>query len=236
MKKKIFIIIIVVILVSLLFFIQYKKSNFANENTIPEIEIAKESSGEITEQNEIVENIIEDTKNIISENNYTETEENTQTTSIQKETVTNSNSNSNKQQTNKTTTTQTTQNIERPKQTQIEETQKQESTHTITKEETIQKQEIKQEETQVVPQEKYVRNDTMIAKIKSIIESNATEDMKTYGYTIVIDSSIKGLTNQFTFTENRVKSAICNKFGTIRIYAEDYYSGGQLIMTQCYII
>ena len=98
-----------------------------------------------------------------------------------------------------------------------------------------QKEEIKHEEKPVVPQEKYIRNDMMIAKIKSIIESNVTEDMKTYGYTIIVDSSIKERTNQFTFTENRVKSAICNKFGTIRIYAEDYYSGGQLIMTECYI-
>ena len=60
--------------------------------------------------------------------------------------------------------------------------------------------------------------------------------MKKYGYTIVVDSSIKNLTNQFTFTESRVKNAIYYKFGTIRIYAEDYYRNGQLIMTECYII
>ena len=84
--------------------------------------------------------------------------------------------------------------------------------------------------------EKYVRNDAMINKIKSVIENNPSEYMTTYGYTIVVDSSIKENTNQFTFTETRVKSYIGYKFGTIRIYAEDYYRNGQLIMTECYIL
>ena len=75
----------------------------------------------------------------------------------------------------------------------------------------------------------------MIEKIKNTIEKNVTDDMKKYGYSIVVDSSIKEKTNQFTFTENRVKAAITNRFGTIRIYAEDYYVDGQLIMTECYI-
>lgn len=84
--------------------------------------------------------------------------------------------------------------------------------------------------------EKYIRNDAMINKIKSVIENNPSEYMTTYGYTIVVDSSIKENTNQFTFTETRVKSYIGYKFGTIRIYAEDYYKNGQLIMTECYIL
>lgn len=84
--------------------------------------------------------------------------------------------------------------------------------------------------------EKYVRNDAMINKIKSVIENNPSEYMSTYGYNIVVDSSIKENTNQFTFTETRVKSYIGYKFGTIRIYAEDYYKNGQLIMTECYIL
>ena len=91
-------------------------------------------------------------------------------------------------------------------------------------------------ENTVQNQTKYVRNDTMIQKIKSVIENNVTEDMKKYGYTIVVDSSIKELTNQFTFTESRVISNIKYSFGTIRIYAEDYYSNGKLIMTECYIL
>ena len=76
----------------------------------------------------------------------------------------------------------------------------------------------------------------MINNIKSVIENNPSEYMNTYGYNIVVDSSIKENTNQFTFTETRVKAYIAYKFGTIRIYAEDYYKNGQLIMTECYII
>lgn len=84
-------------------------------------------------------------------------------------------------------------------------------------------------------EEKYIRNDKIISKIKSVINSNPSEYMKTYGYNIVVDNSIKEHCNQFTFTENRIKSYITYCFGTIRIYAEDYYKNGQLIMTECYI-
>jgi hypothetical protein len=90
--------------------------------------------------------------------------------------------------------------------------------------------------TEVKKEEKYIRNDTMIEKIKQVIKNNETEDMRTYGYNIVVDSSIKERTNQFTFTENRVINSIKYSFGTIRIYVEDYYSNGNLIMTECYIL
>lgn len=96
-------------------------------------------------------------------------------------------------------------------------------------------EEIKNDEIKNEISDYYQINEEMIKRIKSTIEENLTEDMKMYGYSIVIDSSIKEKTNQFTFTENRVKSAIVNKFGTIRIYAEDFYSDGQVIMTECYI-
>ena len=84
-------------------------------------------------------------------------------------------------------------------------------------------------------EEKYVRNDAMINRIRETINNHPSEYMCTYGYEIVVDSSIKEHTNQFTFTETRVKGYIAYKFGTIRIYAEDYYKNGQLIMTECYI-
>lgn len=84
--------------------------------------------------------------------------------------------------------------------------------------------------------EELKRNDAMITKIKNVIQNNTTEDMRNFGYEIVVDSSIKGLTNQFTYSENRVKNYIRNKFGTIRIYAEDYYCNGEFVMTECYII
>lgn len=84
--------------------------------------------------------------------------------------------------------------------------------------------------------EKYVKNDAMISKIKSIIQNNESDFMKQYGYNIVVDSSIKEQTNQFTYTESRVINYLKYKFGTIRIYAEDYYKNGNLIMTMCYIL
>lgn len=88
----------------------------------------------------------------------------------------------------------------------------------------------------VTKKEEYIRNDEMINKIKQIIQNNESEFMKTYGYEIIVDSSIKGKTSQFTFSESRVKSYLPNKFGTIRIYVEDYFKDGQLIMTECYIL
>lgn len=110
-----------------------------------------------------------------------------------------------------------------------------------TKEETIQtipeapKQEVVIEQPVIVGEE-YKTNDTMINTIRNIINSNQSEDMKLYGYNIVVDSSIVDVTSQFTYTEQRVIDKIKYKFGTIRIYARDYYNNGQYICTQCYII
>lgn len=83
--------------------------------------------------------------------------------------------------------------------------------------------------------EKFVRNDTMINRIKSVINNNLSDNMKTHGYTIQVDPSIRTKTNQFTFAESRVINFIKYSFGTIRVYAEDYYNNGQFIMTECYI-
>ena len=86
------------------------------------------------------------------------------------------------------------------------------------------------------PTEEYKINEKKIAEIRNIINSNPSEDMKRYGYEIVVDSSITEITTQFTFTEKRVKDKIAWKFGTIRIYAQDYYRNGQYITTECYLI
>lgn len=86
------------------------------------------------------------------------------------------------------------------------------------------------------PTEEYKINEKKIAEIRNIINSNPSEDMKLYGYEIVVDSSITEVTTQFTFTEKRVKDKIAWKFGTIRIYAQDYYRNGQYITTECYLI
>ena len=110
-----------------------------------------------------------------------------------------------------------------------------------TKEETIQtipeapKQEVVIEQPVIVGEE-YKTNDTMINTIINVINSNQSEDMKLYGYNIVVDNSIVDVTSQFTYTEQRVIDKIKYKFGTIRIYARDYYNNGQYICTQCYII
>lgn len=110
-----------------------------------------------------------------------------------------------------------------------------------TKEETIQtipeapKQEVVIEQPVIIGEE-YKTNDTMINTIRNVINSNQSEDMKLYGYNIVVDSSIVDVTSQFTYTEQRVIDKIKYKFGTIRIYARDYYNNGQYICTQCYII
>ena len=99
------------------------------------------------------------------------------------------------------------------------------------KEEIIEvKEEIKQDV------EEYKINNQMINKLKEIIKNNETEDMKNYGYEIVVDSSIIELTNQFTLTEQRVLNKIRLKYGTIRIYSQDYYFNGEYITTQCFII
>ena len=86
------------------------------------------------------------------------------------------------------------------------------------------------------PKEEYRYNEAMTQQIISIINSNPSQFMLTDGYTVVVDSSIISLTNQFTFTEERVKNKILYKAGTIKVYAQDYYVGGQYLFTECYIM
>lgn len=84
--------------------------------------------------------------------------------------------------------------------------------------------------------EEYKINKSKIAEIENIIKNNPSDDMLLYGYEVVVDSSIVNMTNQFTFTEKRVKDKIAWKFGTIRIYAQDYYCNGEYVCTECFII
>lgn len=196
------------------------------ENTtdveIPEVQEEKSISNEDENQKEINTSIVqeekEDSKNVAEVSSKTSSKK-TNTKSIE----------------SKAKNTQTeTKKTETPKQ--VENT-----TTTTTIIETPKKEEIKEDPkpSQSAPStntEKYVKNDAMINKIKNVIQNNESDFMKQYGYNIVVDSSIKAQTNQFTYTENRVKSYITYKFGTIRIYAEDYYVNGNLIMTECYIL
>lgn len=191
------------------------------ENTtdveIPEVQEEKSISNEDENQKEINTSIVqeekEDSKNVAEASSKTSSEK-TNTKSIEskaKNTQTETKKTETPKQVENTTTTTI---IETPKKEDPKPSQSAPSTNT----------------------EKYVKNDAMINKIKNVIQNNESDFMKQYGYNIVVDSSIKAKTNQFTYTENRVKSYITYKFGTIRIYAEDYYVNGNLIMTECYIL
>ena len=235
-KKKICIIIssilIFIIIICVALYLYSKNSqklesskSLESENTtdveIPEVQEEKSISNEDENQKEINTSIVqeekEDSKNVAEASSKTSSEK-TNTKSIE----------------SKAKTTQTEiKKTETPKQV--------ENTTTTTIIETPKKEEIKEDPkpSQSTPStntEKYVKNDAMINKIKNVIQNNESDFMKQYGYNIVVDSSIKTQTNQFTYTENRVKSYITYKFGTIRIYAEDYYMNGNLIMTECYIL
>lgn len=83
--------------------------------------------------------------------------------------------------------------------------------------------------------EKYIINNEMISKLRNTINKNKTEDMVQYGYNIIVDNSIIKTTNYFTFSEKRVISKLKYIFGTIKIYAQDYYVDGKYITTQCFI-
>ena len=193
------------------------------ENTTYENEISNVIDENITNENEVTENTISNTPKSVDTSNVKEdtTKEIAKNnTNNSKSTVQNNKEKLavvSKKETEKTTQVETSKNTEEIKQEQP-------------------KKETTQEVVQETNVEKYVRNDSMINKIKQIIQNNESENMKNFGYNIVVDSSIKSQTNQFTFTESRVINAIRNKFGTIRIYVEDYYKNGQLIMTECYIL
>ena len=98
------------------------------------------------------------------------------------------------------------------------------------------KEEVKEEHSTSVPKEEYKVNNEMINKMKDYILNNPSEDMKQYGFEVVVDSSIVELTNQFTYTEQRMRDQLIWRFGTIRIYALDYYCNGNLVMTECFIL
>ena len=97
-------------------------------------------------------------------------------------------------------------------------------------------EEIIEDINQIIITEEYKENLQMINKITDIINKNLSEDMKEYGYSIIKDGSIPELTNEFTFTEQRVINKIKYKSGIIRVYARDYYYNGNYINTQCFII
>ena len=256
MRKKaiIFIFLVVVILGCMFYFnnvqnqelgernLEIKKENIIETNEFAEVRIEPESTTdkevvefEIIEdikvepkkQEQILEEVKQD-KSISSNKTQAKVEIPTQEKQeIQEES-----------KTEQTQVIESKQEEQKPKEEQITEKnneEKQEETKVETPQEVPkveQQEEIKEQEIT----EEYKINEQMINKIKTIIENNETEDMKTYGYEIVVDSTIPELTNEFTFTEQRVINKITWKCGIIRIYARDYYFNGIHISTQCFII
>ena len=158
----------------------------------------------------------------------------------------NSNSSNNKNVSNKTETISKTEIKEK------KETKEQEKTEISVKEEPVKEeiqeqskeevnQETKEETTEgttvnVQVKEEYKVNTNMINTMKNFIQNNPSDDMINYGYEVVVDSSIVELTNQFTYTEQRMRNFLTHRFGTIKIYAMDYYYNGNLVMTECFIL
>lgn len=207
-----------------------------DDNNLEIAEITNEPKEENTENDLFVEN--KNTEAIIEQPKAIDNTEGTKKEKIPKETSNeikkdNSNIKASKQP-KSNNSNQISENVNEKKNEPNKEVK--------TENKVIQKDETKQQQTsdtkkeENVKKEEYKRNNRMIEKMKNIIQKNETEDMKKYGYEIVVDSSIKEMTNQFTYTEDRVKQKITWKFGTIKIYAEDYYCNGQYIMTECYII
>lgn len=254
MKNKIFILISILIIVFALvtaIFNQYDKEDYittANSNEKIEEQINNEES----EVNEVQENKTEEKSNERKENEIVTKEDNSDKKQIKKEKSnnlkksTNANKNQNNSNNSKNVQKNKAKNVsvkKETKNTQAKETKKssskdsKSSTNSSNSPKDNSSEIIKTKTIEKTDKSKIVRNEEMINKLRVTIQNNVSDSMKEYGYTIKEDSSIKELTNQFTYTEKRVKSMIYHKFGTIRIYAEDFYdSEGNYVMTGCYII
>ena len=197
-------------------------SDNLEENTFTVTEIPQENNNEVTENDIVIENEDKTIQNDIKTSKET------------------SKGQENKKQDTTNITKKENSSVQETAKIEPKQELKQEQQNNTTKENktpsTDNSSNTKEKEQQTKVEETYTVNNTMINKIIKTIQNNESEFMKTYGYTIQVDSSIKNMTSQFTFTENRVIGAIKNKFGTIRVYAEEHYKNGQYIMTQCYII
>lgn len=185
------------------------------ENTV------EDKVAEITEEIQVADaGVIAEEEKTISDESFTETSEKTINQNI-KETQ-----EKKAQVVNPSTTQKQTQTTTSNPSTTIQSNPKQTATETKT---------VPVQETNK-PTESFKVNNTLINQMKSIINSNPSTYMKQFGYNIVVDSSIVNQTTGFTFTETRVKNAIVNSFGTIRIYARDYYVGNELRWTESFIL
>ncbi len=203
----------------------------ANTSAISNNEVVSE------EENKIEENKIETIENKTEQET---TEQESETIEVDNQAVFET---SNKNISTNKSNTQTTK--QEQSKTQSESVPAQSNTQEIVQEPQVQEQPVIQQEPEpepVIPDTpkedvvEYKENTAMINNIKNAINNNVSEDMQTYGYNVVVDSSIVNLTNQFTFSEKRVADKIKSKFGTIRIYARDYYLNGSYVWTECYVI
>lgn len=188
-----------------------KEIHSSNDNNIS-IEKNKEQLIENTDNKKVTETKKENNKNEKPSENVDKKEENSKTTD--------------KKESNKTEQkVEENNSINNDANNNVNENRKDENTDNN-----------KANSAETKPVETFKYNDKMAKKIKSIIENNESEYMKKYGYNVIIDESIVNLTNQFTFTENRVIDSLKYKFNTIKVYARDYYVNGTYMWTECFII
>ena len=213
-----------------------KEENTAAEDEIETdfsqeiIEVPLEDKTEIPETNTMQEKIVTTQPTITTQANTQEKKTQETSSSKPKETKSNTQSNSNLQVQPKTQETVQPKEQEKVQTQPKVQTQTQTQVNTETpKQQTVQSQVSNNKES-------FKENTAIINEIRNIINSNPSTYMKQLGYNIVVDSSIVNLTTGFTYTQTRVKNAISCSFGTIRIYARDYYVGNELRWTEAFIL
>lgn len=239
-KKYWYIILIIFLVICTtlgIIFLNRKRTNdkVGTENKTS-ISVVSDKQG-LTEENKIDENKIEPIENKTEQET---TEQEPERTEVETQTIVEA---SNKNTSTAKNNTQTTK--QEQAKVQSEPVPAESNVQEAVQEPQVQEQPVTQQEPEpepVIPDTpkqdvvEYKENTAMISNIKNTINNNVSEDMQTYGYNIVVDSSIVNLTNQFTFSEKRVADKIKSKFGTIRIYARDYYLNGSYVWTECYVI
>ena len=242
--KGVVILIIIIIIISSIIVI---KSKFlkAEENT--QIECSESQKTEIQNENTIVVGLEKQDEEIETVSNEVKEEIQTQNETIQTtEQITKEDTKqieqekAIKKEVNKTTKQTTATNnsnnkTENPSQPVITEQPKvdvpsvdnsknntNENSNSVTNQSTPSVQE---KNTETKKEETFKYNDAMAQKMIAVIKANESDYMKQYGYTVTIDESITNLTNQFTFTENRIKNSIVYKF-----------VNGEYRWTECYIL
>lgn len=225
----------------LIIVVRGRSLNFKENNSNNEIEYENIS-------NEIIENQVQEIKEDSIQEEISNVEDNliieTINESSNTDTISKTNNNEkvveNKKTEYKQQVIETVQEVSIPiaenankETTKIESQTNQETQEPVSKSNNIS---IQVPQNQEVNTEEYKFNNEMTQRIINIINSNPSQFMLQDGYSVEIDNSIVNLTNQFTFTEERVVNKILYKAGTIRVYAQDYYFNGELLFTECYIM